>query len=110
MATALVLVEVVSKKKIKRNKRLKEQKMNRIENLTGNSGFVTVAHVDEKWATTIPLAEAILLFDIGCAKIIAPDHIVFFNMRQLKNYVYTRDQHCCAFCGEVGNSVDHIIP
>jgi HNH endonuclease len=79
------------------------------KNITGNTSIkVRVKVTREKIKIyQVSYEEAVEMVREGMAGIVNSSLLFQFNVKEV---VLTRDQYICVYCGERGNTVDHIIP
>lgn len=94
----------------KENKAQQAKEQNKLEKIVGKKGKVTVTHIGGEWETVVDVEEARLLFALGCAKVIDSNHVLFYKFSLVRKYILERDQYTCAYCGEYGDTMDHLHP
>lgn len=64
-----------------------------------------------RWQQEIELELAITLVHEYAAVIVNPYTIRrLYTNKAFRSYILTRDKHTCFFCGEYGDTIDHLLP
>lgn len=64
-----------------------------------------------RWIQEIDLAQARQLVKEGAAIIINPYTIrMIYSGKEFRKFILARDHHTCHYCGEYGDTIDHLLP
>lgn len=64
-----------------------------------------------RWIQEIDPAQARLLVREGAAVIINPYTIrMIYSSKEFRRFILARDHHTCHYCGEYGDTIDHLLP
>ncbi|CAG7646279.1 HNH endonuclease [Paenibacillus allorhizosphaerae] len=64
-----------------------------------------------RWQQETDLETAVTLVREHAA-VVVNRHMIrrIYTNRAFRNYILTRDQHICYYCGEYGDTIDHLLP
>jgi hypothetical protein len=85
--------------------------LSRLDKIQSNVVKVMGRTKDRIWFNSIDIEKA-YQYVIEEAAFVNRDGVVFFiyDKMSLKKFVLKRDNNICKYCGEIGTTVDHIIP
>nr|WP_285855809.1 HNH endonuclease [Paenibacillus camelliae] len=64
-----------------------------------------------RWIQEVDPAQAKLLVKEGAAVIINPYTIrMIYSSKEFRRFILARDHHTCHYCGEYGDTIDHLVP
>ncbi|NBC69827.1 HNH endonuclease [Paenibacillus sacheonensis] len=65
----------------------------------------------KRWSTEIPTEMAVRMVEEGAAGIIHPGLIhKLYTKTDFRLLVLQRDDYVCRYCGEFGDTIDHVLP
>ncbi|RAV19541.1 HNH endonuclease [Paenibacillus contaminans] len=78
------------------------------------SGFIRMRGKTDKgrgWLQETDLETAVTLVREHAAVVVNPHTIRrLYSNKKFRRYILTRDRYTCHFCGEYGDTIDHILP
>jgi len=86
-----------------------------VDKLRANwQGFVRMRGKSDaggRWIQEIDVVQAKVLVREGAAVMLNPYTIrMLYSNKEFKRYILTRDDHKCFYCGQYGDTVDHLLP
>lgn len=64
-----------------------------------------------RWIQEIDILQAKALVREGAAVMINPYTIrKLYSNKEFKRFILTRDEHKCFYCGQFGDTIDHLVP
>lgn len=89
----------------------KEQHKEEMRNLSPEELENTLVYTNNgKINVTITKQEAVELIEAGVVEIHNKQTVVLISRKKLREFVLQRDRYSCVYCGEFGDTLEHIIP
>lgn len=64
-----------------------------------------------RWIQEIDVVQAKVLVREGAAVMLNPYTIrMLYSHKEFKRFILTRDEHTCFYCGQYGDTIDHLLP
>lgn len=79
-----------------------------------SKGFVRMRGKSDtggRWIQEVDVVQAKVLVREGAAVMLNPYTIrMLYSNKEFKRFILTRDDHKCFYCGELGDTIDHLLP